>query len=153
MGFSRVMTRPASGQEGFKMSRVGSGRVGSTSFQISRVGSGRVKRFSNLMGRVGSGRGVFKSPRRVWSGWVMRCSKCHGSSRVTMTRELFSANPRVGPAGLARRSVLLQTYGCLLEGHSCDPRVRLAVPKLYNTCRFLPEGLPRADIPNSERIS
>ena len=34
-----------SGQGDFKMSRVGSGRVGSRSFEISRVGSGRVKSF------------------------------------------------------------------------------------------------------------
>ena len=41
-----------------------------------------------------------------------------------MTRELFSADPRVGPADLARGSVCLQTYSCLAEGHSRDPRVR-----------------------------
>ena len=63
-----------------------------------------------------------------------------------MTRELFSADPRVGPAALARGSVLLQTYSCLAEGHYRGPRVR-------NTCRFLREGLSRGDTPNSERIS
>ena len=73
-------------QGGFKISRVGSGRVitfynltgrvGSRGFKISqvgscrisrlqnlgsgRVGSGRVKRIKNLAGRVGSGQEVFK---------------------------------------------------------------------------------------------
>ena len=74
------------------------------------------------------------------------------AGRVTMTRELFSADPRAGPADLARGSVFLQTCSCLPEGHSRDPRVLPAGPKLYHTCRFLPEGLFRADIPNSERI-
>jgi len=77
----------------FKMSRVGSGRVGSGSvqnltdrvrsgrvkgFQISRVGSGRVKSFSNLTGRVGSGQEVMKSSR-VGSGHDPRET---GHSRV-----------------------------------------------------------------------
>ena len=70
-----------------------------------------------------------------------------------MTRELFSADPRVGPADLTRGSVFLQTYSCLPEGHSRDPRVLSAGPKLYHACRFLPEGLSRADVPNSKRIS
>ena len=73
-----------SGQKGFKMSRVGSGRVrrcseshgwgqvGSRGFQISRVRSGRVKRFSNLTGRVESGHEVLKMSR-VGSGRVMTC--------------------------------------------------------------------------------
>ena len=96
----------------------------------------------------------------------MRCSKCHGLGRVmtrevqvtrgsghTMTRELFSADPRVRPADLARGSVSLQTYSCLPEGHSRDPRVRPAGPNLCITCRFLPEGPSRADTPNFERTS
>ena len=70
-----------------------------------------------------------------------------------MTCELFSADPRVGPADLARRFVFLQTYSCLPEGHSGDPRVLPAGSKLYDSCRLYPEGLSRADVPNSERIS
>ena len=69
-----------------------------------------------------------------------------------MTRELFSADPRVGPADLARGSVFLQTYSCLPEGHPRDPRAGPAGPKFYNTCRFLPEALSRGDTPNSERV-
>ena len=69
-----------------------------------------------------------------------------------MTRDLFSADPRVRPADLARRSVFLQTYSCLPESHSRDPRVWPAGRTLNNTYRFLPEGLSRA-VPNSERIS
>ena len=75
------------------------------------------------------------------------------AGRVTITSELLSADPRVGPADLAGGSVFLKTYSCLPEGHSRDPRGRPAGPKLYNTCRFLPEGVSRADIPNSDRIS
>ena len=83
----------------------------------------------------------------------MRCSKSHGSGRVPMTRELFSTDPRVGPADLACGSVFLQTYSYLPEGRSRDPRVLPAGLKRYNACRFLPEGLSRSDTPNSERIS
>ena len=123
-----------SGQEGLKIPQVGSGRVkrcskchgsgrvGSTTFQISRVGPGRIKRFSNITGRVGSGPEVFKSrgSGRVGS-WPVRYGSLAG--RDPMTRELFSADPRVGPADLARGSVFLQTDSCLPEGHSLDPRV------------------------------
>ena len=70
-----------------------------------------------------------------------------------MTRELFSADPRVGPTCLARGSDFLQTYSGLPEGHSRDPRVLPGGPKGYDTCSFLPEGLSRGDTPNSERIS
>ena len=132
-GFSRVMTRPAgrvkevsksrgSGRVGslrFKISRVGSGRVGSRSFlnlagrvgsgrvasrgfKISRVGSGRVKRFQNLVGRVGSGQEVFQISR-VGSGHDPRDTG-HFAGQAKMTRELFWANPRVKPADLARGS-------------------------------------------------
>ena len=45
------------------------------------------------------------------------------------TRELFSADPRVGPADLARGSVFLKTYSCLPEGHSRDPR---SCPRVRN---------------------
>ena len=110
------MSRVGSGQEVLQISRVGSGqqvfksrgsgRVGSRGFQISGVGSGRANRFSNLPGRVRSGHEEFKMPR------------------VTMTRELFFADARVGPADLARRSVFVQTYSGLPESHyPCDPRV------------------------------
>ena len=109
----------------------GSVRVGSTSFQISRVGPSRVKRFSNFVGRIGSGHEVFKMSR-VGSGHDPRDTG-HSRGRVTMTRELFSADPRVGPADLTRGSVLLQTYSCLPEGHSRDPRSRPTGPKLYYT--------------------
>ena len=42
-----------------------------------------------------------------------------------MTRELFSADPRVGRTDLARGCVFLHTYSCLSDGHSRDPRVRI----------------------------
>ena len=70
-----------------------------------------------------------------------------------MTRELFSADPRVGPTDLARGSVFLQMYSFPSEGHSRDPRVVPAGPNWYDTCRFLPEALSRGDTPNSERKS
>ena len=70
-----------------------------------------------------------------------------------MTRELFSADPRVGPAYLAGGSVTLQICGCLPKGHSRDPRVLPAGSKSYYTCLFLPDGLSRADAANFERIS
>ena len=70
-----------------------------------------------------------------------------------MTRKLFSADLRVGPADLARGSVFLQTYRCLPEGHWRDPRVPPAGPELYNGCSFLAEGLSGVIIPTSERIS
>ena len=129
--------RVGSGQQVLK-SR-GPCRVGSRSFQKSR-GSGRVgwvKRFSNLTDWVGSDR-------------VMRCAKCHGSGRVTITRELFSADPRVEHADLARASVFFKlAAACLPESHSRDPPVLPADPKLYNTWCFLPEGPSRGDTPNA----
>ena len=48
-----------------------------------------------------------------------------------MTRKLFSADPRVGPADLARGSVVLQAYSRLPEGDSRDPQIRPVGPKLY----------------------
>ena len=75
---------------------------------MSRVGScqkGRVKRFSNLLGWVGSGHEVFKIPR-VGSGHDPRERVTRGSG--TMTRELFSADPKVGPTDLARGSAFSQ---------------------------------------------
>ena len=54
-------------QGGFKISRIGSSRVGSRGFKISRVGSGQVNRLQNLAGRVRS-RGFKIS--RVGSGRV-----------------------------------------------------------------------------------
>ena len=140
-----------SGQEGLKM---------------WRVGSRRVKTFSDLVGWVVSGQEIFKSYgwgrigsrafriSRVRSGRVMRCSKCHASGRVTMTRELFSADPWVRSAVLNCGSVCLQSYSCLPQGHSSrDPWVVSAGPKLYYACHFLPEGPSHADISNSERTS
>ena len=121
----------------------GSGRVGSTSFKS--LGSGRVgSRFfkSHGSGQVGSkGFQISRASRvessvfkmsRVGSGHDPRDTG-HSRGRVTMTRELFSADPRVGPADLTRGSVLLQTYSCLPEGHSRDPRSRPTGPKLYYT--------------------
>ena len=71
-----------------------------------------------------------------------------------MTRELFTGDSRVGLADLYRGSTFLQTFSCLPKGHSSrDPRVPPVGPKLHNSCRFLPERLSRADVPNSERIS
>ena len=80
-----VAGRVGSGQEDFKISRVGLGRVkrfsksrgsvrvgsGPEVFKISRVGSGRVGSggFQNLAGRVGSGQDVSKFSR-VGSGRV-----------------------------------------------------------------------------------
>ena len=52
------------------------------------------------------------------------------ASRVTMTYELFSADPRVELADLARGSAFSQTYSCLPEGRSRDPRVLPAGPPL-----------------------
>ena len=70
-----------------------------------------------------------------------------------MIRELLSADPRVGHADLARGSAFFQTYCCLPEGYTRDPRVLPADPKLYNICRFFPEGLSRGDTTISKRIS
>ena len=77
-GVQNVTGRVGSDQEAFKISRVGSGQVGSgrvKSFPnlTVRVGSGRVKNFSSFTGRVGSGHFFFQI-KRVGSG--------HGSGRV-----------------------------------------------------------------------
>ena len=72
--------------------------------------------------------------------------------QVTMTRELFSADPWVGPAYLAGGSVIFQSYSCLPKGQSRDPRVLPAGSKSYCRCRFLPDGFSRADVANFERI-
>ena len=71
------------GPRGFKISRVGSGRVNRLQnlagrVGSGRVGSGRVKRFKNLAHRVGSGQEVFKISR-VGTGHDPRDS---GHSRV-----------------------------------------------------------------------
>ena len=111
------MSRPVTpGQE--VLQSHGSGQVKMFWNLTSRVGSGRVKEFRNLAGRVGSCR-------------VRRCSKCHGvvqvmtreirvilGSDLTRTRGLSSTDPDVGPTGLARGSVFLQTcrYSYLPEG-------------------------------------
>ena len=90
------MTRPAGRVKGVLKSR-GSGRVGS-----GRVGSGRVTRFQTLAG---------------WAGRVKRLLKARGSGRV-MTRELFSADPRVEPADLICGFAFLFKciHSCLSEG-------------------------------------
>ena len=107
-----------SGQGGFKISRVGSGRVitfqnlmgrvgsGQEVFKISRVGSGRVKRLQNLAGRVGSGQEVFKISR-VGSGHDPRKTS-HFAGQAIMTREVVWADPRVKPADLAGGSAFLK---------------------------------------------
>ena len=108
-----------SGHGVFKMSRVGSsrfrkfsnsygmGRVGSRRFQISPVGSDRVKSFSNLMDRVGSGRVkrfLIVTGRVRWGQEATKIAQVGSghdrslASQAGMTFELFSANPRVGPA-------------------------------------------------------
>ena len=53
--------RVGSGQESSKSQ--GSGRVGSRGFQISRAGLGRVNIFSSLTGRIRAGQQVMKSSR------------------------------------------------------------------------------------------
>ena len=80
-----------SGHGGFKISRVGSGRVitflnrtgrvgSGQEVSISRVGSGRVNVLQNLAGRVGPGQGVSKF------SWV-------GSGQLTdPTRENFETS-------------------------------------------------------------
>ena len=80
----------------------GSGRVASRGVHISWVGSGRVKSFSNLTGRVRSGQEVGGDENltgRVRS-WSARSGSLAG--RASMTRELFSTDPRVGPVHSAR---------------------------------------------------
>ena len=107
-----------SGQGGFKISRVGSGRVitfenltgrvgsGQEDFKISRVGSGRVKRLQHLAGRVGSGQEVFKISR-VGSSLDPRDTG-HFAGQAIMTRELLWADPRVKPADLAGGSAIFK---------------------------------------------
>ena len=107
------MTRPrGSGQGGFKISRVGSGRVGSRGFQ-------------KLAGRVGSGQEVFKTSR-VGSGHDPR-NTGRFAGQAIMTRELFWADPRVKPADLARGSAFFKLTA---EGHgrAGAPWVRPADP-------------------------
>ena len=86
-----------SGQGGFKISRVGSGRVktfqnvtgrsgrvGSRGFKISRVESGRVSSVQNIAGRARSGRA---RSGRVRSGRVKRFQNL--TSRVGSGQEAF----------------------------------------------------------------
>ncbi|CAM9124236.1 unnamed protein product, partial [Laminaria digitata] len=112
-------------------------------FKISRVGSGRVKRVRNITGRVGSGQEVLKyrgSGRvgsrffqisRVGLSWVIggfQISRVgsghdprdtdHVTGRATLTREFFSSDPRTGPADLTRGPDTLKTYCFLPEGLS-----------------------------------
>ena len=78
-----VAGRVGSGQEDFKISRVGSGRV-RRFFKISRVGSGRDRRFSKSRGssRVASRR-LELLAGRVGSGRVKMSRNSHGSGRVS----------------------------------------------------------------------
>ena len=89
--------------------RVGSGRLVTKGSPISRVGSDRVKSFSNFTGRVESGHENFKSHGsgqagsegdEKLAGWLRSSPARNGppAGRVSMTRELFSADPRVWPA-------------------------------------------------------
>ena len=147
-----------SGQEGFKFR--GSCRVGSGGVEMSRVLPSRANNVSILAGRVWSGQEIFKSHgsgrvgsrgfqiSRVGSGRFMRCLKCHGSGQV-MTREIQVSrgsghnDPRVfcgRPAGRTRgfgprirffANVQLPAGEPLPEGHSRDPWVLPAGPKLY----------------------
>lgn len=138
--------------------RVRSGRVWSGLVGSSRIGSSRVNRFSNLADQVRSCQEILNShgtgrvgsrefqivPGRVRSGGIGSSSLRCGSfmSRVTMTRELFSADQRVGPGDLANRCFFLKTHSYLLEGHSRDPWIR-NYTKLASS----------ADTSNLERIS
>ena len=85
----------------------GSGLVGSGGFQnlAGRVGSVH-EYFSSLgSGRVGSGQEVTKSAR-VGSqrSWPARNGSLAGRVTEVVTREFFSADPRIGPAHPARGS-------------------------------------------------
>ena len=104
-GFSRV--------KGVSKSRK-PGRVGSLHFKISRVGSGRVgsRGFQNLAGRVGS--------------CPARCGSLAG--QAIMTRELFSADPRVKPADLARGSAVVKLATAEDHCRAGAPRVGPADP-------------------------
>ena len=146
----------------------GSGRVESIDFQISQVGSGRVKRFSTITGRVGSGQEVFqisrvgsgrfmKSLKFDWSGGVMTRviqvtrGSGHNDSRVVFGRpvgQTFGSGLRISIFANGQ----LPAKGPPPEGHSREPWVLPAGPKLYNTCQLLPEGLFRGDTPNTECI-
>ena len=78
-----------SGQEGLKMSRVGSGH-----FEISRFRSGRVNKFANLAGRVGSGQQFFSKYRgsgRVASGGVRNLTGRVGSNSLHLTSLYFTS--------------------------------------------------------------
>ena len=70
-GVQNFTGQAGSGQSGFLISRVGSGRVGSGGFQISRVGSGRVRRL----------------PKSRGSGWV---------SPVFFCSSTFEHSPTIG---------------------------------------------------------
>ena len=76
------------------------GRVRSGQEFFKTHGSGRIKSFSNLTGRLKLGQEVMRSSR-VGSGHDENGSF---AGRASMTRELVSADPRVGPAHPARGS-------------------------------------------------
>ena len=78
-----------------------------------RVGSGG---FQNASGRVGSGQEVLNFSRIGWrigsdqigSGRVRRCSKSHGSGRVTLTRSDPRAMTRAVKSRDEKASIILQ---------------------------------------------
>ena len=82
--------------------RVGSGRVGSRGFEISRVGSGRVRSRGFELSLVGSD----QDPRDT----------SHVMGRATLTRELCSSDPRVGPVDLTRGSNTFKPFYFLSDG-------------------------------------
>ena len=100
------MVRPV-GSRGFQNL---AGRVGSGHYALKSHGPSRVKRFQNLAGRVGS-RGFQNLAGRVGSSPAK-----YGSfaGPAIMTRELFSADPRVKPTDLARGSAFFKLTA---EGH------------------------------------
>ena len=125
------------GQEVFE-SR-GSSQAGTIFFQISRVGSGRVgSRFSNLTDRIRS------CPARNESL----------TGRASMTHELASAEPQIGPAHPARGSdtkyarVLAQLKASLQCPYSiillCYPTPTLKHRHIYIVC-------PHPSIPTTAR--
>ena len=68
-----------------------------------------------------------------------------------MTRELFSADPRVKPADLARGSAFsnLQLRAVAVQApRGSDPRIR----KSYKTYRFLPLSCGCSDHMSSQRV-
>ena len=103
----------------FKISRVGSGRVGSYQEVFKSHGSGLVGSISFQISRGGSGRVGPRSSRnsRAGSGHDPRDTD-HVTDRATLTRELFGSDPRVGPTYLTRGSNTLKTYCFLPEGLS-----------------------------------